>query len=290
MGETGGLMLMNDSEYLNLVRDVKEKIAAARYRAMQTTNSELMMLYWDIGTLINEHRERGSGFVQNLARDIRRESPSLRGFSARNLTYMATFAANYPDRASAQTLSAQLSWSHVVLLLDKVPDQAKRDWYITHTIESGWSVRRLESSIYDHLYERQALPSKTTNFADRLESPQRELAQDMLRDPYIFDFITARDGLIEREIEAELVRNISKFLIELGNGFAFVGEQYRIQVEGEDFYIDLLFYHLKLRCYVVVELKAGPFRPELLQLTGLHTLPAVHAHRPVAALSGSNRC
>ena len=254
-------MLINNPEYLDVLNEVKARIAAARYRSMAAVNSELVMLYWDVGTLINDHKEWGNKFITNLSRDVRGANPHLRGFSARNLTYMATFAASYPDREFAQSVTAQISWTQNVLLLDKAHSPVQRRWYTEQTVEQGWSVRQLESAIEHQFYERQELSNKVTNFDTKLEAPQRELAQDILKDPYIFDFIDYREGMVEREIEDELVRNIAQLLIELGAGFAFVGQQYRIEVEGEDFYIDLLFYHLKLRCYIVVELKTTDFKP-----------------------------
>ncbi|MDR2896879.1 MAG: PDDEXK nuclease domain-containing protein [Propionibacteriaceae bacterium] len=262
MEEGSGIMLMNTAEYLQIVAEVKSQIAESRRLAFQSVNTELIALYWRIGRLIDTHSQWGTSFVKNLSQDIRRDYPGIRGFSVRNLTYMATFARAYPDGEFAQSVTAQVTWTHHTVLLDKVSDPAIRRWYAEQATEGRWSVRALEDHIDSHTYERQVLPSKTTNFSERLPQKQAVWANEVLRDPYIFDFISAREGMVEREIGAELVRNISRFLIELGTGFAFVGEQYRVEVAGEDFYIDLLFYHLKLRCYVVVELKAGKFRPE----------------------------
>jgi len=255
-------MLLNDPDYLAVVDEVKARITAARHRAMVAVNAELVLLYWDVGNIIDQHREWGSAFVPNLARDIQAANPQLRGFSIRNLKYMAAFAVAYPDREIVQTLSAQLSWSHHVMLLEKVKDPAERQWYTEQVIQQGWSVRRLDSAINDQIYQRQVLSAKTTNYAQQLVSPQREQALDLLKDPYIFDFIDYREGMVEREVESELVRNITKFLIELGSGFAFLGQQYPISVSGKDYRIDLLFYHTKLHCYVVVELKNTDFKPE----------------------------
>jgi predicted nuclease of restriction endonuclease-like (RecB) superfamily len=175
---------------------------------------------------------------------------------------MAKFAKTIPNPQIVQTVSAQLSWSHNTTLLDKVKDDKKRLWYAQESSENGWSLSTLEQQIEFKTYERQALAKKTTNFRSRLSEPQSDLAIQTLKDPYIFDFITYREGMIEREIENDLCNHIAKFLLELGNGFAFVGNQYHLEIEHEDFYIDLLFYHLKLRCYVVIELKNGDFKPE----------------------------
>ncbi|MDR0782528.1 MAG: PDDEXK nuclease domain-containing protein [Propionibacteriaceae bacterium] len=262
MLEEGSLMLINNPEYLAVVDEIKARIAAARQRAMVAANTELVMLYWDVGHLINRHREWGNAFVPNLARDIRGSNPRLRGFSARNLASMQKLAEAYPDLQVLQTLSAKLTWSHMILLIEKAKDPIERAWYAEQSGSQSWSVRRLESALLDRTYHRQILAPKTTNFREQLGSPQANLAQDVLKDPYIFDFIDYRNGMVEREIEDELVGNIARLLIELGAGFAFVGEQYRVEIEGREYAIDLLFYHLKLRCYVVIELKAGDFKPE----------------------------
>jgi predicted nuclease of restriction endonuclease-like (RecB) superfamily len=261
-GQAGDAVLMNDSDYIAVVGEVKARIDAARRSAARALNRELVTLYWSIGKLIDERNRWGQGFIDNLSRDIRLEYPQIRGFSPRNLRYMQRFAQDYPDQAILQSLPAELSWTHHVTLLGKVSDHSARLWYAAQAAEDGWSVRALEDRIERQLYERQALPHKITNFENRLPGTQAERATHVLRDPYLFDFICYRDGMVEREVEDELVRNVTKLLLELGTGFAFVGQQYPIEVEGEDFAVDLLFYHLKLRCYVVVELKNGRFKPE----------------------------
>jgi predicted nuclease of restriction endonuclease-like (RecB) superfamily len=204
----------------------------------------------------------GNKFIDNLARDIKLEFPTTRGYSIRNLKYMAEFAKTYPDFEFVQTVSAQISWSHNTALLDKVKDSGQRVWYAKKAIEDGWTLSTLEYQIEYRLYERQTVSEKTSNFKERLPDPQSKLAEQTMKDPYIFDFIDFRQGMVEREIENELVKNITRLLLELGTGFAFVGNQYHIEVENEDFYIDLLFYNIKLHCYVVIELKNGDFKPE----------------------------
>jgi len=255
-------MLMNHAEYMKIVGDIRLKIKAAQHKAILAANSELVVLYWNIGEVINQHAVWGNKFIENLARDIKRDFPGATGYSVRNLKYMAKFAKLFPDPAIVQTASAQISWSHNVMLMDRVKNTEIYLWYAVKTVENGWSRDILAHQIEYGLYERQALASKTTNYDKRLPSPQSELAEQTLKDPYIFDFIEYRQGMVEREIENELVKNITKLLLELGTGFAFVGNQYHIEVENEDFYIDLLFYNLTLRCYVVIELKSGDFRPE----------------------------
>jgi len=255
-------MLINSSEYIAILNDVKNEIRSAQYRAALAANGELIMLYWRIGRIINEHAIWGNKFIENLARDIKLDFPDAKGYSVRSLKYMAKLASVYPEPQIVQRSAAQIPWRHNMALLDKVKDPAERDWYIAETIKNGWSRDWLITQIGNQLYQRQAIAHKSTNFETRLAPPQSELVKQTVKDPYIFDFIEERDGMVEREMEREMVRNITALLLELGTGFAFLGNQYHIEVEGEDFYIDLLFYHLKLRCYVVIELKRGEFLPE----------------------------
>ena len=175
---------------------------------------------------------------------------------------MAKFAKTFPEFEFVQSLTAQITWTHSNALLDKVKERNMFLWYAKRSGEEGWTVDTLKEQVENGLYERQALVKKANNFQQRLIAPQSNLAEQTMKDPYMFDFIQYREGMIEREIESELVKNITKLLLELGTGFAFLGNQYHIEVENEDFYIDLLFYHLKLRCYVVIELKTGDFKPE----------------------------
>ena len=175
---------------------------------------------------------------------------------------MAKFAEIYPDREFVQQVVAQIPWGHNIVLLDKVADMDERKWYIKKSAENGWSRNVLVHQIESNLYQRQVLADKVTNFDHRLPSPQSELAAQTMKDPYVFDFIPFREDMLERDIEQALVRDVTKLLLELGTGFAFLGNQYHLNVGGDDFYIDLLFYNLNLRCYVVIELKTGDFKPE----------------------------
>lgn len=255
-------MLMNSNEYLEIVESIRGEIRGAQYKAAVSVNRELIMLYYNIGRVINEHKSWGNKFIDNLAADIKISFPNTTGYSVRNLKYMAKFAATYPDEEFVQTVSAQIPWSHNVALLDKVKDSEIRKWYMEKTIENGWSHSVLVHQIESGLYERQVIADKISNFENRLASPQSELAVQTMKDPYVFDFIPFKEDMIERDIEQALVKDITKLLLELGTGFAFLGNQYHINVGGDDFYIDLLFYNLNLRCYVVIELKTGEFKPE----------------------------
>ncbi len=255
-------MLMNSNEYIEIMESIKTEIQSAQYKAALSVNKELIMLYYQIGKIINEHKTWGNKFIDNLAADIRIAFPNVKGYSVRNLKYMSKFAAEYDDIQFVQTMSAQIPWSHNVAILDKVKDTNQREWYIKKTAENGWSHSVLIHQIESKLYERQVIADKISNFESRLAAPQSELAVQTMKDPYIFDFIPFKEDMVERDIENALVQDVTKLLLELGTGFAFLGNQYHINVGGDDFYIDLLFYNLNLRSYVVIELKTGEFKPE----------------------------
>ena len=255
-------VLMNSSKYISVVENIKREIKAAQYRAAIHANVDMLLLYHDIGCVINEHKFWGNRFIDNLATDIRIDFPESKGYSVRNLKYMAKFAETYPNREFVQTVSAQIPWSHNIAIIEKVKDPEQRIWYIQKTAENGWSHNVLIHQIESGLYQRQVLVDKVSNFESRLPSPQSELAAQTMKDPYVFDFIPFREEMLERDIEQALVRDVTKLLLELGTGFAFLGNQYHLNVGGDDFYIDLLFYNLNLRCYVVIELKTGDFKPE----------------------------
>lgn len=255
-------MLMNTQEYLSVIENIKSEITATQYRAAVHVNTDMLLLYYDIGCVINEHKLWGNKFIDNLAADIRIAFPKSKGYSVRNLKYMAKFAETYSEREFVQQVVAQIPWGHNIVLMDKVADMDERKWYIQKSAENGWSRNVLVHQIESRLYQRQVLADKITNFERRLPSPQSELAMQTMKDPYVFDFISFKEDMLERDIEQALVRDVTKLLLELGTGFAFLGNQYHLNVGGDDFYIDLLFYNLNLRCYVVIELKTGDFKPE----------------------------
>lgn len=255
-------MLMNNEEYFETIESIKNEIKSAQYKATVSVNRELIMLYYNIGKVINAHKTWGSKFIDNLAADIKLSFPNTTGYSARNLKYMAKFAAMFEDAEIVQAVLAQLTWYHNMALMDKTQDTEQYVWYAQETIKNGWSRNVLVHQIESGLYERQAIAEKISNFENRLASPQSELAVQTMKDPYIFDFIPFKEDMVERDIEQALVKDITKLLLELGTGFAFLGNQYHLNVGGDDFYIDLLFYNLNLRCYIVIELKTGEFKPE----------------------------
>ncbi|MDR2365157.1 MAG: PDDEXK nuclease domain-containing protein [Zoogloeaceae bacterium] len=249
--------------YADWLAELKERIHTAQQRATLAVNRELVLLYWQIGHGILERQSSrgwGSKVVDTLARDLRNAFPDMKGFSPRNLKYMRAFAEAWPDLEFVQQAAAQLPWFHLCTLLDKLESRQERDWYIAQALENGWSRNVLVMQIETGL--RQRTGNAVTNFSQRLPQPQSDLARESLKDPYRLDFLGLGKEARERAIEDALVRHVTQFLMELGAGFAFVGRQVHVEVGDKDFYIDLLFYHLKLRCYVVVELKAGEFQPE----------------------------
>lgn len=280
---------LNLKFYGNLLDDIKGRIRQAQCRATQAANAELVLLYWDIGTLIHQRQQQegwGSGVIPRLSTDLHNSLPEVKGFSQRNIGYMIRFAREYgspeflqqpvaklaepPLPGSVPTpaaipvvvskLLASLPWGHNILLMEKVKAAEERLWYARQAMEQGWSRDALASAIKTHAHARQGVA--VNNFNLRLPAPQSELAREMLRDPYLFDFLTLEEPFHERELETGLIRHLEKFLLQLGQGFAFVGRQYPLTVSDKDFYLDLLFYHLRLRCFVVVELKRGDFKPE----------------------------
>ncbi len=249
--------------YSELLEQLKTRIHASQTRAAVAVNHQLVLLYWWIGREILERQRRegwGAHVTHRLSADLRREFPKMTGFSPRNLRYMKAFATAYPDEDYVQAALARIPWYHNLTLLEKVKDPARRRWYVAQTLEHGWSRNVLVHQIESGLFERQG--RAVTNFEDTMPAPRSDLAGEMLKDPYSFDFLGLGPEARERDLEQGLIEHIQRFLLELGAGFAFVGRQVPMEVAGESFYLDLLFYHLKLRCFVVIELKLGAFRPE----------------------------
>jgi predicted nuclease of restriction endonuclease-like (RecB) superfamily len=250
-------------DYETFLHSLKSRIATAQVKAALAVNSELVLLYWQIGReILTRQKTQGWGakVVDQLSKDLRSAFPQMKGFSTRNLKYMRSLAEQYFDEQFVQQAVAQIPWGHNVRILDYVKTSKEREFYIYKTIENGWSRDVLVWQIESKLFERQG--KAVTNFELTLPKPQSDLANQLLKDPYNFDFLTLHDNAVERDLENALIANIQKFLLELGVGFAFVGSQYHLEIGGQDFYIDLLFYHLKLRCFVVIDLKMVEFKPE----------------------------
>ena len=251
------------SDYGPWLAELKARIHAAQQQAARSVNSELVLLYWQIGRGILERQGRegwGSKVIERLAQDLRNAFPTMKGFSRANLLYMRAFAEAWPDQAIVQQAVGRLPWGHNLVLLSKLKATDLRLAYTQRAIDQGWSRAVLVHHIERRLLEREG--QAVSNFALRLPEPNSDLAREALKDPYLFDFLGVGDEANERAIEDALVQHITRFLLELGAGFAYVGRQVPLEVGGEDFFIDLLFYHLKLRCYVVIELKATAFKPE----------------------------
>jgi predicted nuclease of restriction endonuclease-like (RecB) superfamily len=250
-------------DYADWLASLKSRISFARQRATLAVNQELVQLYHHIGAEILERQTRqgwGAKVIDRLAADLREAFPEMKGFSSRNLKYMKFFAQMCPAGLIGQQPAAQLPWFHIVTLLTKVSGDTEREWYAAQAIQHGWSRPTLDAHIKNQLHLRQGVA--ITNFDRQLPAPHAQLAIEALKDPYLFDFLGLGDEALERDIENALIRHITRFLLELGAGFAFVGRQFRLEVGGDEFFIDLLFYHTRLKCHVVVELKGVAFKPE----------------------------
>jgi predicted nuclease of restriction endonuclease-like (RecB) superfamily len=253
------------ADYTDWLSALKLRIHSAQQRASLAVNRDLVLLYWQIGQDILERQQQqgwGAKVIERLALDLRNAFLDMKGFSPRNLKYMRAFAGAWPDIQFVQAVLAQLPWYHQLALLDKLKTETEteRRWYAAKALEHNWSRNVLAMQIERQLMERSG--QAVTNFPTHLPAHQSDLALESLKDPYRLDFLGIGDDAQERSIEDAIDRHITKFLIELGAGFAYVGRQVHVEVGGDDFFIDLLFYHLKLRCYVVIELKTGAFKPE----------------------------
>ncbi len=255
--------LVLPSGYTDLFAGLKNRVRAARVQAIRTVNTQLIELYWSIGNDVKAQQESqkwGSGVIKKLAEDLRVEFPEMKGFSPRNLQYMTTFAKAWAVTSIAQQPVAQLPWGHITILLDKLDAQRDRTWYASAAVEHGWSRNVLLNMIMSRTMERTgAAPS---NFAQQLVAPDSELAQQVAKDPYNFEFLGLTGEVAERDLENALTSRITETLRELGPGFSFVGRQVHFDVDGDDFYVDLLFFHIEQSRYVVIELKTGKFQPE----------------------------
>lgn len=255
--------ILETKDYTQFLNDLKKDIQSARIRAHFSINKELILLYWRLGNEIIKRKKElgwGSDVIRQLSFDLKHEFPDIKGFGERNLVYMQTFASSFADYELTQQLVAQLPWGHITHILDKIKDGKTRHWYIQKTIENGWSRNVLSMNIEDQTHLK--LGAATTNFVATLPKPTSDLAHQLIKSEYNFEFLGLSDDVHEKTIEKGLIDHIRQFLLELGSGFAFMGTQYKLDVGGDDFYIDLLFYHTRLRCYVVFELKADKFKPE----------------------------
>lgn len=259
------------SDYESFFKALKERITSERITSVLSANSRMIVLYWDIGNMIlKKQQEEGWGakVIDRLSNDLREAFPDMTGFSLRNLKYMRKFAASWPDRKIVQRTVAQIPWRSNLTLLDKLNNPEMRHWYAQKTLEYGWSKNILVIQIDNRLHERQG--QTINNFDVALPPLESDMASQVFKDPYIFDFLGTDDPRRENELEQKLIDHIERFLLELGQGFAFVGRQVHLEVGDDDFYMDLLFYHLKLRRYVVIELKAGKLQAGHVSQLGMY--------------------
>ena len=255
--------IINSDEYFKFLNEIKNDIILTRRKVLSQANNEVILLYYRIGKCLIENTKYGNNFIDSLAKDLKLEFPDMQGLSARNLRYMKKFAKEFEYNSILQHDVAKLPWTTITAIMDKIKNEQERFWYIEKTIENLWSRTVLEHQIGTDLYNRQAvLDNKISNYKETLPMELGKRALEMLKDPYIFDIQGYGKDALEKTIEDALVSNITDLLLEFGNGFAFVGRQYHLEIEGEDYYIDLLFYNLNLKCYVVVELKTVKFIPE----------------------------
>ncbi|NQD86861.1 DUF1016 family protein [Paenarthrobacter sp. CM16] len=249
--------------YLDLLEDLKATVKTARTRALRTINTQLIELYWAIGQGVRQQQDQqgwGSGVIKRLSEDLRQEFPDMKGLSPRNIQYMTTFAAMWPDGSIAQQAAAQLPWGHIMVLLDKKLGSEATNAYAAAAVQYGWSRNVLLNMIMNKTLERTG--NAPSNFAQQLAAQSSELAQQIAKDPYNFEFLGLSGEVAERDLENALTSRITETLRELGPGFSFVGRQVHFDVDGDDFYVDLLFFHVDQNRYVVVELKTGKFQPE----------------------------
>jgi predicted nuclease of restriction endonuclease-like (RecB) superfamily len=249
--------------YDSFLKTLKGRVRAAQLRASLSVNRELVLLYWRTGRDILERQNQarwGAKVIDRLARDLHTEFPDIKGFSRTNLLYMRAFAEAWPDESFVQQVVGQIPWGHNLRILDCVKNASEREWYVRATIQNGWSRNVLVHQIEGGLFRRRGKAS--TNFLRTLPAPQSELALQVVKDPYNFEFLTLAEQVRERDLERALINHLRDFLLELGVGFAFVGSQHPLEVGGQEFRIDLLFYHLRLRCFVLLDLKMTQFQPE----------------------------
>lgn len=256
--------ILKNSDYKAFILDIKQRIETAQIKAAVSVNKELLSLYWDLAERIVEKQKQaawGDGFILQMSRDLQSEFPGMKGFSKRNLEFIRQWYCYWStESAIAQQLVSQIPWGHNLVILNKIKNPQEALFYVEKTIQNNWSRSVLTHQMESGLYSREG--KAITNFQATLPLPQSDLAKQTLKDPYNFDFLVLREKHDEKELEDALINHVSKFLLELGTGFSYIGRQYRLEVGGDEFFIDLLFYHVRLHCYVVVELKTVKFKPE----------------------------
>ena len=260
---------MLDKSFQEITSNIKNAITKTQLEIMTDANKKLVNLYFNIGKTLEENSSWGNKFIDNVAIELKMSFPNLKGFSVRNLKYMKSFYNEYKDDEEFVQLVAQLPWKHNITLMQKVKDKEIRKWYMNRCLEEGWSDSILVYQIDTNLYDRQVSAIKHNNFKLTLKQ-NSDLANNMMKEPYVFDLIELTEDYKEKELENKMLDRLKNILLELGNGFSFVGNQYKITIDHQDFYIDLLFYHIKLKCYIAVELKVVEFKPEFASKMGFY--------------------
>ena len=254
---------LDQRAYKSFVEEIKEKVNQAQYEALKKVNKELIKLYWEIGEAIISKQEQngwGQSIVENLSKDLQKEFPGVKGFSSDNLWRMKKFVLKYSKNTKLAPLVQEIGWSHNIVVMEKCKDDLEREFYIKMTKKYGWSKSVLIHQVEGKSYERFLL--NQTNFDESLSEKYKHQAKLAVKDSYSFDFLEMSDNYSERELELGLIKNIRSFLLEMGGDFSFIGNQYRLEVGGDEFYIDLLLYHRKLQSLVAIELKTTKFKPE----------------------------
>lgn len=252
---------MLDKSFQEITSSIKKAITQTQLEIMTDANKKLVSLYYNIGKILKENSYWGNKFIDNIAAELKMSFPKLKGFSARNLKYMKAFYNEYKSDEEFVQLVAQLPWKHNITLMQKVKNKEIRKWYMHRCLEDGWSDSILTYQIDTNLYDRQEKATKHNNFGLTLKQ-NSDLANHMMKEPYVFDLIELTEDYKEKELENKMLDRLKSILLELGNGFSFVGSQYKISIDNQDFVIDLLFYHIKLKCYIAIELKVVEFKPE----------------------------
>ena len=259
---------MIESNFKEIINTIKEDIKKTQIKAAQKVNSELIMLYFRLGKIVSKNKSYGNNFTKQISIELKLTFPNMKGFSERNIRAMRLFYEEYKDDEKWQQLVAKLPWGHNLLLIEKIKDKKLRKIYANATLKNSWSRNVLSMQIEKGYHNR--IGNSNNNFNNILPKEDSDLVNNIVKDPYIFDFITLRDNNKKKELEYAMLEKIRDVLLELGKGFSFVGNQYKISTESNDYYIDLLFYHLELRCYIVVELKTGEFKPEYIGQIGFY--------------------
>ncbi len=257
-------MVETITDFKCIVENIKNDIKNTRFKILANANLELLSLYLRLGKIIDDNSKYGNNFINELSVELKSEFPNMKGLSPRNLSRMRVFYKEYKDIKNLPVALANLPWTHNYTLIEKVKDINKRKWYAKKCLDNGWSQTVLIHQIDSNLYQRQKENLKLNNFNNKMSIVESEMAKDMMKDPYIFELTNLKENAVEKDIEDALLSKIKNLLLEFGKGFSFVGSQYKISTENNDYYLDLLFYHLDLRCYVVVELKNQNFKPEYI--------------------------